>query len=174
MEKKIALCFLFHGNLKYRVKVFCISFFFQVCTKILEKNANPQWNQSLSMPIRVRHTNIRCKHTFLCNFIVPPRQFYWSLYCYSLYFVLSFQFPSMCEKMRIRILDWWIFADFILKTFVLRVKHCNLCQHLTLKGFLLLRHSRDRASHNDVIGTTHLCMSKISAPGGEIDGKYLV
>ncbi|KAE8279305.1 Dysferlin Dystrophy-associated fer-1-like protein Fer-1-like protein 1 [Larimichthys crocea] len=65
-----------------------------VCTKILEKNANPQWNQSLSMPIR---------------------------------------FPSMCEKMRIRILDW------------------------------------DRASHNDVIGTTHLCMSKISAPGGEID-----
>ncbi|XP_059210821.1 dysferlin isoform X3 [Centropristis striata] len=65
-----------------------------VCTKILEKNANPQWNQSLTMPIR---------------------------------------FPSMCEKMRIRILDW------------------------------------DRASHNDVIGTTHLCMSKISAPGGEID-----
>ncbi|XP_016535214.1 dysferlin isoform X2 [Poecilia formosa] len=65
-----------------------------VCTKILEKNANPQWNQSLAMPIR---------------------------------------FPSMCEKMRIRIVDW------------------------------------DRASHNDVIGTTHLCMSKISAPGGEID-----
>lgn len=65
-----------------------------VCTKIMEKNANPQWNQSLAMPIR---------------------------------------FPSMCEKMRIRILDW------------------------------------DRASHNDVIGTTHLCMSKISAPGGEID-----
>uniref|UniRef100_A0A4W6EYJ7 Dysferlin, limb girdle muscular dystrophy 2B (autosomal recessive) n=1 Tax=Lates calcarifer TaxID=8187 RepID=A0A4W6EYJ7_LATCA len=65
-----------------------------VCTKTLEKNANPQWNQSLAMPIR---------------------------------------FPSMCEKMRIRILDW------------------------------------DRASHNDVIGTTHLCMSKVSAPGGEID-----
>uniref|UniRef100_A0A7N6FEH0 C2 domain-containing protein n=1 Tax=Anabas testudineus TaxID=64144 RepID=A0A7N6FEH0_ANATE len=65
-----------------------------ISTKILEKNANPHWNQSLSMPIR---------------------------------------FPSMCEKMRIRIVDW------------------------------------DRASHNDVIGTTHLCMSKISAPGGEID-----
>ncbi|XP_076027718.1 dysferlin isoform X3 [Genypterus blacodes] len=65
-----------------------------VCTKILEKNANPQWNQSLTMPIR---------------------------------------FPSMCEKMRVRILDW------------------------------------DRASHNDIIGTSHLCMSKISAPGGEID-----
>uniref|UniRef100_A0A673J266 Dysferlin-like n=1 Tax=Sinocyclocheilus rhinocerous TaxID=307959 RepID=A0A673J266_9TELE len=45
----------------------------------------------------------------------------------------SLQFPSMCEKMRIRILDW------------------------------------DRASHNDVIGTTHLCISKISAPGGEIE-----
>uniref|UniRef100_A0A7N6C0W3 C2 domain-containing protein n=1 Tax=Anabas testudineus TaxID=64144 RepID=A0A7N6C0W3_ANATE len=67
-----------------------------ISTKILEKNANPHWNQSLSMPIR---------------------------------------FPSMCEKMRIRIVDW------------------------------------DRASHNDVIGTTHLCMSKISAPGGEIDGE---
>uniref|UniRef100_A0A671NPU5 C2 domain-containing protein n=1 Tax=Sinocyclocheilus anshuiensis TaxID=1608454 RepID=A0A671NPU5_9TELE len=48
----------------------------------------------------------------------------------------SLQFPSMCEKMRIRILDW------------------------------------DRASHNDVIGTTHLCISKISAPGGEIEGSY--
>lgn len=35
-------------------------------------------------------------------------------------------------------------------------------------------HSRDRASHNDVIGTTHLCMSKISAPGGEIEGKFLL
>uniref|UniRef100_A0A8C1ZPS1 Dysferlin, limb girdle muscular dystrophy 2B (autosomal recessive) n=1 Tax=Cyprinus carpio TaxID=7962 RepID=A0A8C1ZPS1_CYPCA len=65
-------------------------------SKILEKNANPQWNQSLTLPIR---------------------------------------FPSMCEKMRIRILDW------------------------------------DRASHNDVIGTTHLCISKISAPGGEIEGR---
>ncbi|XP_037116037.1 dysferlin isoform X7 [Syngnathus acus] len=65
-----------------------------VCTKVLEKNANPQWHQSLTMPIR---------------------------------------FPSMCEKMRIRLLDW------------------------------------DRASHNDVIGTAHLCMSKISAPGGEIE-----
>lgn len=29
-------------------------FLSQVCTKILEKNANPQWNQQLSMPIRVR------------------------------------------------------------------------------------------------------------------------
>ncbi|XP_061619874.1 dysferlin isoform X3 [Phyllopteryx taeniolatus] len=65
-----------------------------VCTKVLEKNANPQWHQSLTMPIR---------------------------------------FPSMCEKMRIRLLDW------------------------------------DRASHNDVIGTAHLCMSEISAPGGEIE-----
>uniref|UniRef100_A0A8C2K2Q5 Dysferlin, limb girdle muscular dystrophy 2B (autosomal recessive) n=1 Tax=Cyprinus carpio TaxID=7962 RepID=A0A8C2K2Q5_CYPCA len=45
----------------------------------------------------------------------------------------SLKFPSMCEKMRLRILDW------------------------------------DRANHNDVIGTTHLCISKISAPGGEIE-----
>ncbi|XP_031440448.1 dysferlin isoform X3 [Clupea harengus] len=65
-----------------------------ICSKILEKNANPQWNQSLTLPVR---------------------------------------FPSMCEKMRIRILDW------------------------------------DRASHNDVIGTSNLCMSKISAPGGKIE-----
>uniref|UniRef100_A0A8C2K3K5 Dysferlin, limb girdle muscular dystrophy 2B (autosomal recessive) n=1 Tax=Cyprinus carpio TaxID=7962 RepID=A0A8C2K3K5_CYPCA len=69
-----------------------------VLLKILEKNANPQWNQSLTLPIR---------------------------------------FPSMCEKMRLRILDW------------------------------------DRANHNDVIGTTHLCISKISAPGGEIEGRLL-
>ncbi|GCB63414.1 hypothetical protein scyTo_0014618 [Scyliorhinus torazame] len=66
----------------------------QVCSKIIEKNANPQWNQSLVLPIR---------------------------------------FPSMCEKMRIRVTDW------------------------------------DRLTHNDVIGTTYLCMSKISAPGGEIE-----
>uniref|UniRef100_A0A8C1NEQ7 Dysferlin, limb girdle muscular dystrophy 2B (autosomal recessive) n=1 Tax=Cyprinus carpio TaxID=7962 RepID=A0A8C1NEQ7_CYPCA len=49
----------------------------------------------------------------------------------------SLKFPSMCEKMRLRILDW------------------------------------DRANHNDVIGTTHLCISKISAPGGEIEGRLL-
>ncbi|XP_064817626.1 dysferlin-like, partial [Oncorhynchus masou masou] len=70
-----------------------------MCSKIMEKNANPQWNQSLAMPIR---------------------------------------FPSMCEKMRVRVLDW------------------------------------DRASHNDVIGTAHLSMSKISAPGGAIEGEPLI
>uniref|UniRef100_A0A8C8EFT9 Dysferlin n=1 Tax=Otus sunia TaxID=257818 RepID=A0A8C8EFT9_9STRI len=43
------------------------------------------------------------------------------------------QFPSMCEKMRIRVTDW------------------------------------DRLTHNDIIGTTYLCMSKISAPGGELE-----
>ncbi|KAM9400663.1 dysferlin-like, partial [Salvelinus alpinus] len=69
-----------------------------MCSKIMEKNANPQWNQSLAMPIR---------------------------------------FPSMCEKMRVRVLDW------------------------------------DRASHNDVIGTAHLCMSKISAPGGAIEDELV-
>lgn len=30
---------------------------------------------------------------------------------------------------------------------------------------------RDRLTHNDIVGTTYLCMSKISAPGGELEGK---
>uniref|UniRef100_A0A452VC63 Dysferlin n=1 Tax=Ursus maritimus TaxID=29073 RepID=A0A452VC63_URSMA len=42
-------------------------------------------------------------------------------------------FPSMCEKMRIRVMDW------------------------------------DRLTHNDIVATTYLSMSKISAPGGEIE-----
>uniref|UniRef100_A0A8C8RT37 Dysferlin n=1 Tax=Pelusios castaneus TaxID=367368 RepID=A0A8C8RT37_9SAUR len=70
-----------------------------ICSKILEKNANPQWNQSITLPA---------------------------------------MFPSMCEKMRIRVLDW------------------------------------DRVTHNDVVGTTHLCMSKISAPGGELEDEFPV
>ncbi|XP_069488392.1 dysferlin isoform X3 [Ambystoma mexicanum] len=65
-----------------------------LCSKIMEKNANPQWNQSITLPIR---------------------------------------FPSMCEKIRVRVTDW------------------------------------DRLSHNDVIGTSYLCMSKMSAPGGELE-----
>uniref|UniRef100_A0A8B9ZGF3 Dysferlin n=1 Tax=Anas platyrhynchos TaxID=8839 RepID=A0A8B9ZGF3_ANAPL len=56
-------------------------------SRILEKNANPQWNQCLTLPA---------------------------------------MFPSMCEKMRIRVTDW------------------------------------DRLTHNDIIGTAYLCMSKIS------------
>ncbi|XP_033920481.1 dysferlin [Melopsittacus undulatus] len=66
-------------------------------SRILEKNANPQWNQCLTLPA---------------------------------------MFPSMCEKMRIRVTDW------------------------------------DRLTHNDVIGTAHLCMSKISAPGGELEDEF--
>ncbi|KAF3826686.1 hypothetical protein GH733_009211 [Mirounga leonina] len=65
-----------------------------LCSKILEKTANPQWNQSITLPA---------------------------------------MFPSMCEKMRIRVMDW------------------------------------DRLTHNDIVATTHLSMSKISAPGGEIE-----
>ena len=33
-----------------------MSLFPQICTKVLERNANPQWNQNLSLPIRVRAT----------------------------------------------------------------------------------------------------------------------
>uniref|UniRef100_A0A8C3QBS1 Dysferlin n=1 Tax=Geospiza parvula TaxID=87175 RepID=A0A8C3QBS1_GEOPR len=65
-----------------------------LCSRILEKNANPQWNQCLTLPA---------------------------------------MFPSMCERMRIRVTDW------------------------------------DRLTHNDVVGTTFLGMSKISAPGGELE-----
>uniref|UniRef100_A0A672VCC6 Dysferlin n=1 Tax=Strigops habroptila TaxID=2489341 RepID=A0A672VCC6_STRHB len=65
-----------------------------VSDQIISSNANPQWNQCLTLPV---------------------------------------MFPSMCEKMRIRVTDW------------------------------------DRLTHNDVIGTAHLCMSKISAPGGELE-----
>ncbi|XP_072858293.2 dysferlin isoform X6 [Pogona vitticeps] len=65
-----------------------------LCSKIVEKNANPQWNQSITLPA---------------------------------------MFPSMCEKMRIRVIDW------------------------------------DRLTHNDIVGTSFLCMSKISAPGGELE-----
>ncbi|TKC36060.1 hypothetical protein EI555_006188 [Monodon monoceros] len=65
-----------------------------LCSKILEKTANPQWNQSITVPA---------------------------------------MFPSMCEKMRIRVIDW------------------------------------DRLTHNDIVATTYLSMSKISASGGEIE-----
>ncbi|XP_074396815.1 dysferlin isoform X8 [Zonotrichia albicollis] len=65
-----------------------------LCSRILEKNANPQWNQCLMLPA---------------------------------------MFPSMCERMRIRVMDW------------------------------------DRLTHNDVVGTAFLGMSKISAPGGELE-----
>ncbi|KAM6441107.1 dysferlin isoform 3-T3 [Liasis olivaceus] len=68
-----------------------------LCSKIVEKNANPQWNQVITLPA---------------------------------------MFPSMCEKMRIRVMDW------------------------------------DRVTHNDIIGTSYLCMSKISAPGGELEDEF--
>uniref|UniRef100_A0A8C3V872 Dysferlin n=1 Tax=Catharus ustulatus TaxID=91951 RepID=A0A8C3V872_CATUS len=70
-------------------------------SRILEKNANPQWNQCLTLPAMV-------------------------------------SFPSMCERMRIRVTDW------------------------------------DRLTHNDVIGTAFLGMSKISAPGGELEAAWPV
>uniref|UniRef100_G3U2T8 Dysferlin n=1 Tax=Loxodonta africana TaxID=9785 RepID=G3U2T8_LOXAF len=68
-----------------------------LCSKILEKTANPQWNQSITLPA---------------------------------------VFPSMCEKMRVRVIDW------------------------------------DRLTHNDIVATTYLSMSQISAPGGEIEADH--
>uniref|UniRef100_A0A8D2QCU1 C2 domain-containing protein n=1 Tax=Zonotrichia albicollis TaxID=44394 RepID=A0A8D2QCU1_ZONAL len=68
-----------------------------LCSRILEKNANPQWNQCLTLPA---------------------------------------MFPSMCERMRIRCPEW------------------------------------DRLTHNDVVGTAFLGMSKISAPGGELEDEF--
>ncbi|XP_012860210.1 dysferlin [Echinops telfairi] len=65
-----------------------------LCSKILEKTANPQWNQRVTLPA---------------------------------------MFPSMCDKMRVRVIDW------------------------------------DRLTHNDIVATTYLSMSKISAPGGAIE-----
>uniref|UniRef100_A0A4W3IN78 C2 domain-containing protein n=1 Tax=Callorhinchus milii TaxID=7868 RepID=A0A4W3IN78_CALMI len=70
-----------------------------VCSKIMEKNANPQWNQSLVLPIRVS----------------------------------GWRRLSFTE------------------------------QQITCV--------QDRLTHNDVVGTTYLCMSKISASGGEIEGE---
>ncbi|NXT88710.1 DYSF protein, partial [Anhinga rufa] len=65
-------------------------------SRILEKNANPQWNQSLTLPAMVS----------------APRS-------------------------TVR-------------------RHRGLC-------------CRDRLTHNDIISTAYLCMSKISAPGGELE-----
>uniref|UniRef100_UPI00358F149C dysferlin isoform X2 n=1 Tax=Myxine glutinosa TaxID=7769 RepID=UPI00358F149C len=62
-------------------------------TKIVQKNACPEWNEALSLPI---------------------------------------QFPSMCERLRITMYD------------------------------------RDQMSHDDVVGTAFLCMSKISCSGGGV------
>uniref|UniRef100_A0A452VCC0 Dysferlin n=1 Tax=Ursus maritimus TaxID=29073 RepID=A0A452VCC0_URSMA len=64
-----------------------------LCSKILEKTANPQWNQSITLPSPV------------FRLLLPP-------------------------------------------------------------------YSRDRLTHNDIVATTYLSMSKISAPGGEIEGKF--
>uniref|UniRef100_A0A8C0KI95 Dysferlin n=1 Tax=Canis lupus dingo TaxID=286419 RepID=A0A8C0KI95_CANLU len=68
-----------------------------LCSKILEKTANPQWNQSITLPAMVS--------------LAPSGPFQ--------------------EALR----SW------------------------------------DRLTHNDIVATTYLSMSKISAPGGEIEGK---
>ncbi|KAG8536650.1 hypothetical protein GDO81_025948, partial [Engystomops pustulosus] len=68
----------------------------KVCTKTIEKNANPEWNQSVNLQIK---------------------------------------FPSMCENIRLTVYDW------------------------------------DRLTKNDAIGTTNLSLSKIAAPGGDLEGE---
>ncbi|NXE23565.1 DYSF protein, partial [Ardeotis kori] len=90
-------------------------------SRILEKNANPQWNQRLTLPAMVSAgpPGAPCP-------LDPPAAHRSSPCLFS-------QFPSMCEKMRIRVTDW------------------------------------DRLTHNDTIGTAYLCMSQISAPGGELE-----
>ncbi|NXD16347.1 DYSF protein, partial [Nothocercus nigrocapillus] len=91
-----------------------------LCSRILEKNANPQWNQTVMLPAMVREALRAPRDARACG---PP-----------LTAALPFpQFPSMCERMRIRVMDW------------------------------------DRLTHNDVVGTAFLSMSKISAPGGELE-----
>ncbi|XP_007516850.2 myoferlin isoform X2 [Erinaceus europaeus] len=66
----------------------------KVCTNIIEKNANPEWNQVVNLQIK---------------------------------------FPSVCEKIKLTVFDW------------------------------------DRLTKNDVVGTTYLHLSKISASGGEVE-----
>ncbi|KFU91022.1 Dysferlin, partial [Chaetura pelagica] len=73
-------------------------------SKILEKNANPQWNQCLTLPAMVSRDP-------------PPRG------------------PPPLNQSH---------------------PHSPLL---------------DRMTHNDVVGTANLCMSKISAPGGELEGE---
>lgn len=46
------------------------------------------------------------------------------------------------------------------------------CSPSPVFRLLLPPYSRDRLTHNDIVATTYLSMSKISAPGGEIEGKF--
>ncbi|CAJ0943414.1 unnamed protein product [Ranitomeya imitator] len=117
-------------------------------SKILEKNANPQWNQSITLPIRTQinqsDTNLynmgktkelskdhRDKITDLHKAVMGYKTISKTLGENET--TVGAIFPSMCEKMRIRLTDW------------------------------------DRLTHNDIIGTTYLSMSKISAPGGDLE-----
>uniref|UniRef100_A0A8C1U1R9 Dysferlin, limb girdle muscular dystrophy 2B (autosomal recessive) n=1 Tax=Cyprinus carpio TaxID=7962 RepID=A0A8C1U1R9_CYPCA len=71
------------------------------------------------------------------------------------------------ETNRKNLVDPFVEVNFAGKTVLLTYTH------LTEKQNKLRILDWDRANHNDVIGTTHLCISKISAPGGEIEGRLL-
>lgn len=47
---------------------------------------------------------------------------------------------------------------------------CCALQPPLCSGSFCLLHFRDRLTHNDIVATTYLSMSKISAPGGELEG----
>uniref|UniRef100_A0A673HR84 Dysferlin-like n=1 Tax=Sinocyclocheilus rhinocerous TaxID=307959 RepID=A0A673HR84_9TELE len=69
------------------------------------------------------------------------------------------------ETNRKNLVDPFVEVNFAGKTILEKNANPQWNQSLTLPIRV-----KDRASHNDVIGTTHLCISKISAPGGEIEG----
>lgn len=132
-------------------------------------------------------THKQWKHRLLCNFILLQRDNCCGPYKLNIvFFPHSFPpcvrrwgseswtgevLPIYCFVLAYQTIDLKRFAVYV---FNLEQGHYFLSPtniYLILCDVLWLPHSRDRASHNDVIGTTHVCMSKISAPGGEIDGK---
>uniref|UniRef100_A0A8C4XTU6 Dysferlin n=1 Tax=Falco tinnunculus TaxID=100819 RepID=A0A8C4XTU6_FALTI len=77
------------------------------------------------------------------------------------------------ESNKKNLVDPFVEVSFAGKTLYSRILEKNANpqwnQRLTLPHHGLC--CRDRLTHNDIIGTAYLCMSKISAPGGELEGK---
>ncbi|PWA26023.1 hypothetical protein CCH79_00001684 [Gambusia affinis] len=55
----------------------------KLCTKIIEKNANPEWNQVISLQVKVRKMHVAAYHHL--NYTM---------------------FPSMCERIKLTMYDW--------------------------------------------------------------------